>query len=83
MSCGLPVLATGPSDSVIERLIQEHGVGFFVGNPSEKNFAKGFSYFLTNRHTMKGMRKRSVEIVKKFYDRDALGLKLVDILKEN
>lgn len=83
MACGLPVLASGPSNSVIERLIQEHDVGFFVGNPSEKNFASGFSFFLANRRELEGMRKRSVEIVRKFYDRNALGLKLVALLKKN
>jgi len=83
MSCGLPVLASGPPDSVIGRLIREHDVGFFVGNPSEKSFAGGFSFFLVNRSELEGMRKRSVEIVKKFYDRNVLGLKLVALLKKN
>jgi len=83
MSCGLPVLASGPSDSVIERLIREHGIGFFVGNPSEKSFAGGFSFFLANRRELEGMRKRSVEIVRKFYDRNALGMKLVTLLRKN
>jgi len=83
MSCGLPVLASGPSSSVIERLIREHDVGFFVGNPGERSFAKGFSFFLANRREFEGMRKRSVEIVRKFYDRNALGLKLVTLLRKN
>jgi len=83
MSCGLPVLASGPSNSVIERLIREHDVGFFVGSPSGKSFAKGFSFFLNNKSELEGMRKRSVEIVSKFYDRNVLGLKLVSLLKKN
>jgi len=83
MSCGLPLLASGPSNSVIERLIREHGVGFFVGSPNEQSFAKGFSFFLNNKSELGGMRKRSVEIVRKFYDRNALGLRLVSLLKKN
>ncbi|UCE29044.1 MAG: glycosyltransferase family 4 protein [Candidatus Bathyarchaeota archaeon] len=83
MSCGLPVLASGPTNSVIESLIREHDIGFFIGNPSKKSFAGGFSFFLTNRRELESMRKRSVEIVRKFYDRKAIGLKLVTLLRKN
>ena len=83
MACGLPILASGPSGSVINKLIDEHQLGFFIGSPNEKSFAKGFSFFLNNRSALEGMGKKGVRVVRKCYDRRVLGLKLVALLKAN
>lgn len=83
MACGLPILASGPSGSVINKLINEHQLGCFIGSPNEKSFAKGLSFFLNNRSALDGMGKRGVRVVRKFYNRKVLGLKLVALLKAN
>lgn len=81
MSCGLPVLASGPSGSVIDLLINEHQVGFFVGSPSAKSFARGFSFFLKNKNMLDDMGKNAVKVVRRLYDRRVLGRELVALLK--
>ena len=81
MSCGLPVLASGPSGSVIEKLINKHELGYFIGSPNGESFARGFLCFLKNRSALEDMGKKAVSLVNKFYDRRMLGLKLVTLLK--
>jgi len=82
MSCGLPILASGPPSSVIQKLLQEHGVGFFVGSPDEHNFAHGLSYFVDNRSEVRIMGENARKVVERFYDRRRLGLKLASLLDE-
>lgn len=81
MSCGLPILASGPSGSVISELISEHQIGFFIGAPNAQSFAKGFSFFLDNKNMLDGMRRKAVKVVRKYYDRRVLGLELVALLR--
>jgi len=81
MSCGLPILASGPSGSVIEKLINEHELGYFVGSPDGESFARGFLHLLKNGSALEDMGKKAVSVVNKFYDRRVLGLKLVTLLK--
>jgi glycosyltransferase involved in cell wall biosynthesis len=82
MSCGLPVLASGPPGSVIQKLLQEHKTGFFVGPPDEKHFAKGLSFFLDNRNEVKIMGENARNVVERFYDRGRLGVKLASLVDE-
>lgn len=80
MSCGLPILASGSSGSVIEKLINEHELGYFVGSPTGKSFARGFLYFLDNKDKKILMGKNAREIVEKTYNRKKLALKMVDLI---
>jgi glycosyltransferase involved in cell wall biosynthesis len=82
MSCELPILASGPPGSVIEKLLREYRVGFFVGPPDEGNFAKGLSYFVNNRKEVRIMGENARKVVERFYDRRKLGLKLVSLIDE-
>jgi len=81
MSCGLPILASGPSDSVIEKLIDEHHLGYFTESSHERNFADGFLFFLNNKEAMRNMGKAALKIARESYDRRMLGLHLVELLK--
>jgi len=82
MSCGLPVVASGPLDSLIERLLETHKAGLFIGRPDEKNFAKGFSFFLKNEGEAEIMGRNARKVVDKLYDRRKLGLRLVSLIDE-
>jgi len=82
MSCGLPVLASGPLDSLIERLLETHKAGLFIGRPDEKNFAKGFSFFLKNKSEAEIMGRNARKVADKLYDRRKLGLRLVSLIDE-
>ena len=82
MSCGIPVLASGPSGSVLDALIHKHGIGLFIGRPDQESFTEGFSYFLNNRSKVKGMGGNGRKIVEKYFDRRKLGLELVSVVDE-
>ena len=81
MSCGIPILASGPFGSVIDNLIKKHNTGFFVGKPSENSFAEGFLLFLNHRNEAKVMGENARKTVENFYDRRKLGLKLVSVIE--
>lgn len=81
MSSGLPILASGPSGSVIEELIGEHKLGVFTGSPDRKNFADGFLFFLNNKEAIRKLGKDALKIAQESYDRRTLGLHLVELLK--
>jgi glycosyltransferase involved in cell wall biosynthesis len=80
MSCGLPVLASGPLDSLIECFLETHKAGFFIGRPDEENFAKGFSFFLKNEGATEIMGRNARKVVDELYDRRKLGLRLVSLI---
>jgi|GEM_PF-4965233 len=80
MSCGLPVLVSGPPSSVLDELISKHDVGFFVGKPNVKDFADGLLYFLNNTEKAVHMGVKARRTVEKLYDRRKLGLKLVSLI---
>jgi len=82
MSCGLPILASGPPGGLIEDLVRGCGTGFFVGKPYENSFARGFSFFLNNKSDMKIMGENARKLVEERYDRRKLGLKLASLLQE-
>lgn len=82
MACGLPILASGPQGSVIDNIIRRYKAGFFIGNPDEKNFEEGFSFFLNNTRDAKNMGANAQKAVECFYDRRKLGLKLTALIAE-
>jgi glycosyltransferase involved in cell wall biosynthesis len=82
MSCGLPILASGPPGGLIEDLVRGCRTGFFVGKPCESSFARGFSFFLNNKSDMKIMGENGRKLVEERYDRKMLGLKLASLLHE-
>lgn len=82
MSCGIPVLASGPPLSVLDDLIRKHGIGLFIGRPDQKSFAEGYSYFLNNKSKLKEMGRNGRKIAKEFFDRKKLGLKLVSLVDD-
>jgi len=82
MSCGLPILASGPPGGVTDTIIRKYKVGFFVGKPDEKNFKRGFSFFLDNKGKAKNMGANARKAVENFYDRRKLGLKLAALIAE-
>ncbi len=84
MSCGLPILVSGGSGGFNENLLRENRIGFFVGDPYEKNFERGFMDFLRafDKTKITGMRKNARKIVEKSFDRKKLGLKLTSLIFE-
>lgn len=80
MSCGLPVLASGPPSGLLEDLIVKRHTGFFVGKPSANNFAKGFSFFLNRKGDLRRMGENARKLVEEQYDRRKIGLKLASTL---
>jgi glycosyltransferase involved in cell wall biosynthesis len=80
MSCGLPILASGPINGVIENFIRRFNTGVFIYEPNEANFAKGYAYCLSNRTETKSMGHRARETVEGFYNRTTLGLRVVSIV---
>jgi glycosyltransferase involved in cell wall biosynthesis len=82
MSCGLPVMASGPRGSVIDKMIQEHRIGVFVGEPNQNNFAEVFSFFVENKGRLRSMGENARKTVEEYYDRRKLGLKLVSLVNE-
>ncbi len=82
MSCGLPILASGPPGGFVEDLVRECRTGFFVGKPSVNSFARGFSFFLNNKGDTKIMGENARKLVEERYDRRKLGLKLASLLYE-
>ena len=82
MSCGLPILASGPPGGLIEDLVRGCSTGFFVGKPCGNSFARGFSFFLSNRSDVKIMGENARKLVEERYDRGKLGLKLASLLRE-
>ena len=82
MSCGLPVMASGPRGSVIDEMIQEHRIGVFMGEPSQNNFAEGFSFFVENKGKLSSMSENARKTVEEYYDRRKLGLKLASLVTQ-
>lgn len=82
MSCGLPILASGPPGSVIDTIIRKYRIGFFIGEPDEKHFERGFSYFLNDIEKAKNIGMDTRKVVENFYDRRKLGLKLAKMITE-
>ena len=82
MSCGLPILASGPPGGIIEDLVRGCRTGFFVGKPSANSFAMGFSFFMSDKSDMKMMGKNARKMVEERYDRRKLGLRLASLLHE-
>lgn len=82
MSSGIPVLSSGPPESVVDNLIRKHGVGLYTGRPNEESFAKGLLYFLNNRDVVREMGEKARKTVEKSFDRRKLALKLVSLVDE-
>ncbi len=82
MACGLPILASGPPGGFIEDYVRKYRTGFFVGKPSGNSFARGFSFFLNDKHDMKIMGENARKLVEEGYDRRKLGFKLALLLYE-
>lgn len=80
MSCGLPILASGPPGGLIEDFVQELQTGFFIGKPSGNNFAKGFLFFLRHEDRTKIMGRNARKLVEERYDRKKSGLQLASLL---
>ncbi len=82
MSCGIPIIASGPTMGAIHKLISKHGIGLFIGTPNKRNFAMGFSYFLNHKDKVKEMGENARRTVEKNFDRRKLALKLVSLVDD-
>jgi len=82
MSCGVPILASGGLGGFVENFLEENRIGFFVGEPYEKNFERGFLDFLRafEKAEIPNMRKRARKIVVNSFDRKKLGLRLTSLI---
>ena len=78
MSCGLPILASGPQGSVIKNMISKYRLGVYVGEPSDRNFAEGFTYFVNREDEKILMGQNGRGLVEKSYDRRVIALKVAD-----
>jgi len=81
MACGLPILASGPRGSVIGQLISQNNVGVFVGEPTQSNFARQFSFVLNNREEIKKMGENARRLVERSYDRKRISLRLASVME--
>jgi glycosyltransferase involved in cell wall biosynthesis len=80
LASGLPILASGPNECELERLINSHKVGIFIGPPTPKGFTNGFKKFLLKKHEMKNMGHRGREVMEKYYDRYALSRQVIEAI---
>ncbi|UCG45083.1 MAG: glycosyltransferase family 4 protein [Candidatus Bathyarchaeota archaeon] len=82
MACGLPILASGPTESVIHKLLENHRIGFFVGSPDPVNFRTGLIRFAQSRDDIGSMGKRARTVVEKSYDRRKLALDVASLVEK-
>jgi len=80
MSCALPVIASGPPGSVIDRMIEKHKIGVFINEPNRDSFAEGFSFFVENKDRIRSMGKNARKTVEEYFDRRKLGLRLASLV---
>ena len=80
LASGLPILASGPNECELERLINSHKVGIFIGPPTPKGFANGFKTFLLKKHEMRKMALKGREVMEKYYDRYALSRRIIEAI---
>jgi glycosyltransferase involved in cell wall biosynthesis len=80
LASGLPILASGPNECELEKLINSHKVGIFIGPPTPKGFANGFKRFLLKKHEMRKMGLKGREVMEKFYDRYALSRRIIEAI---
>ena len=80
LASGLPILASGPNECELERLINSHKVGMFIGSPTPKGFADGFKMFLQKQDEMRKMGLRGREVMEKYYDRYALSRRIIEAI---
>ena len=80
LSCGLPVLVSGPETSVIKDLVSKYRLGIYVGEPSEHNFAEGIMYFLKNKNRKVIMGQNGRKLVENSYDRKKIASKMVEVV---
>lgn len=69
---GLPILASGPNQSELEKFLTSHKVGIFIGPPSPPSFADGFRKSLRERRKMKNMGRKGRKVVEERFDRYVL-----------
>ena len=80
LASGLPILASGPNECELKRLINSHKVGIFIGPPTPNDFANGFKTFLLKKHEMRKMGLRGREVMEKYYDRYALSRRVIEAI---
>jgi glycosyltransferase involved in cell wall biosynthesis len=80
LASGLPILASGPNECELERLINSHKVGIFIGPSTPKGFTNGFKTFLLKKHEMRKMALKGREVMEKYYDRYALSRRIIEAI---
>jgi len=78
MSCGLPILASGPQGSVIEDMISKYRLGVYVGEPSAPSFAEGFAYFVNREDEKILLGQNGRRLVERSYNRKVIALEVAD-----
>lgn len=82
LSCGLPILASGPYGSVINKLISDNKIGLFVGSPTKEHFAYGFSYFTKNINKISTMGENARKLIIDHYSRQKQAERLILIIND-
>lgn len=80
LASGLPVLASGPDKCELERLIESHKVGIFIGPPTPQGFANGFKMFLQEKREMVNMGHKGRKVMEKYYDRYVLSRRIIEAI---
>jgi len=80
MAAGVPVIQT--TQGWIKDFINDHQVGFTVNGYDPKALADKLIFLKDNPHISREMGKRARQVAKKFFDKDYLADKMLDILKE-
>jgi glycosyltransferase involved in cell wall biosynthesis len=80
-SCGLPVLVTAPADSLMERLVSEHSLGFVCRPYDKREIANSLKRFLLYKNLRETMGRHCRAVVQKTYDRRALSDKYKSLLE--
>jgi len=79
LASGLPILASGPNQSELEKFLASHKVGVFIGPPSPMSFADGFRKFLRERRKMKNMGRKGREVMEERFDRHVLSRRILRV----
>lgn len=79
-SCGLPVVATVPEDSILAKIINTHKVGLSVSFNDTKLFSEAIYNLYKNTSFRYAAGKRARELIEKKFDRNKIAMDFLEII---
>ncbi|HBP86488.1 MAG TPA: hypothetical protein DD706_02190 [Nitrospiraceae bacterium] len=80
MAAGVPVIQT--TQGWIKDFLNDHEIGFTVNAHNPKELADKLIFMKDNPHLSQEMGKRARQVAKKYFDKDYLADRMLDILKK-